>query len=226
MPNTRLKDLSGQAFGEWKVLTKAGNTKGGQALWRCECVCGSTKNVRGADLRNGKSRECGHSKPARTAKLRSTHQQSGSRLYQCWQNMMARCCRDGVNSKYYKDKGITVCDHWSTFDGFRQWADISGYEDSLTIERLDNSKGYFPENCMWIPKADQPLNRTNVDYAPDGELWWHKAKRAGITRAAFEWRKAQEWAWEEIVSRPLGKREKFGPRDEYGRFTSSSCPVR
>jgi hypothetical protein len=68
--------------------------------------------------------------------------------------MMQRC--HNPNSKVYKNygaKGIAVADDWKTFEGF--WADMGeGYQDDLTIDRIDSSKGYFKENCRWLSHAE------------------------------------------------------------------------
>lgn len=76
--------------------------------------------------------------------------------------MLNRCYN--ANQKSYKDygaKGIKVCDQWKTFEGF--YADMgSGYIEGMTIERVDYTKGYSPENCKWITKAEQALNKSNL----------------------------------------------------------------
>jgi len=87
---------------------------------------------------------------------------SKSRLYRIWRGMIQRC--NGSNrriSKYYHDKGITVCDKWKTFDIFKSWADENGYSEKLTIDRIDNSKGYCPSNCRWADYKQQAMNRSN-----------------------------------------------------------------
>lgn len=80
--------------------------------------------------------------------------------------MINRCHKEGNHAaKYYYDKGITVCDEWRySLDDFIEWAKSSGYELGLTIERIDNSKGYCPENCTWIPSNEQQKNRSVSRY--------------------------------------------------------------
>lgn len=75
-------------------------------------------------------------------------------------NMKARC-RNPKHNRYrnYGARGITVCDEWSGIDKFIQWAMSSGYELGLEIDRIDNTKGYCPENCRWATGRQQRANR-------------------------------------------------------------------
>jgi len=89
-----------------------------------------------------------------------THGHSDKNYYYVWQAMKARCSNPS-NAKYhiYGGKGITVCDKWLTFEGF--WEDMgSGYEEGLTIDRIDASKGYSKDNCRWITKSQNSSETT------------------------------------------------------------------
>lgn len=82
-----------------------------------------------------------------------THGESHTKLYHVWQAMRARCSNPN-NKKYpiYGGKGITVCKDWMTYEGFCK--DMKeGYREGLSIDRIDSSKGYNPENCRWITLA-------------------------------------------------------------------------
>ena len=99
-----------------------------------------------------------------------------SRLYKVWAAMKQRCL-NSKNKDYgrYGGRGITVCPAWMEFEPFQQWALLHGYADGLTIERVENNKGYGPENCEWKTRQDQAINR---DFHPSmsGErgVSWHK----------------------------------------------------
>lgn len=87
---------------------------------------------------------------------------SYTRLYRIWVDMKARCSIKSMPNYYlYGGKGISVCDEWNdSFENFHQWAIRNGYKDTLTIDRMDNSKNYFPENCRWVTAKEQARNRS------------------------------------------------------------------
>ena len=68
-----------------------------------------------------------------------------------------------IGASRYCLRGISVCEEWNDFAVFRDWAIANGYEDNLTIDRIDNDRGYCPSNCRWITLRDQQSNRsTNI----------------------------------------------------------------
>lgn len=94
-----------------------------------------------------------------------SHRMAGTRIYRIYKSMKTRCLNP--NSKQYKNyggRGIKICDEWigeNGFMNFYQWAISNGYNDNLTIDRIDVNKGYFPSNCRWIVFEQQAKNRTN-----------------------------------------------------------------
>lgn len=85
-----------------------------------------------------------------------------TRLYSIWSNMYDRCLREKCPAyPHYGGRGIAVCEEWKDFATFRDWAESSGYEDSLTIDRIDNDGDYEPGNCQWVSMKTQSRNRRN-----------------------------------------------------------------
>lgn len=91
-----------------------------------------------------------------------THQMYGTREYQAWANMKARC-ENPKNIRYhrYGGRGIKVCLRWQSFEAF--YADM-GSSNGLTIDRIDNDKDYEPDNCQWIPMSEQGKKTSRIRY--------------------------------------------------------------
>lgn len=80
-------------------------------------------------------------------------------------NMIQRCTNP--NSTYfhrYGGRGITVCHEWRTRNNFKEWALSHGYRNDLTIDRIDNDKGYSPDNCRWVTPSQNCCNRSTTHF--------------------------------------------------------------
>lgn len=96
---------------------------------------------------------------------RGNHGLTNTKLYGVWHTMKSRCFNPN-NKKYknYGGRGITVCDEWRhDFQAFYDWAMSHGYEEGLTLDRVDNDRGYCPENCRW---ADWKTQANNMRRTP------------------------------------------------------------
>lgn len=130
----------------------------------CVCVCGGKKDVAKAHwLLKGKIRSCGCLRPAVLRARNTTHGLSKCAEYQIWAGIIQRCTNPRRNSyASYGGRGITICERWrSSFESFL--SDVGGRPSpELTIDRIDNNKGYQPGNVHWATNAEQGTNkRTN-----------------------------------------------------------------
>lgn len=156
--------LVGAVYGAWTVVGPAPKrpTKSGHLMWFCRCSCGTCQTIAGAHLRNGSTTCCvtcsavGHTKHGHSGKRFRHHR---SKEYITWEGILYRCTKPTSPAwDDYGGRGITVCDRWrESFDWFL--ADMGPKPLGLSIERLDNDKGYSPDNCVWATKSMQNRNQ-------------------------------------------------------------------
>ena len=165
----RRSDLAGLRFGRLTVLRLDDSKPDNPMHWVCKCDCGNIKSIVGASLKNGNTKSCGclqKEKAASQGASSKIHGKSKTRLYRVWRGMKSRVF-DKNSTKYdiYGGRGIQMCDEWkNSFEAFYQWATETGYNDNLTIDRIDNNVGYNPQNCKWSTAKEQSRNRrSNID---------------------------------------------------------------
>ena len=150
--------LVGQVFANLIVLERHPE-KGHNSKWVCECkLCGQTTIVARPNLCSGNTVDCGCARSEKLSQINTRHGWSGSDLHKRWLNMINR-----VNDprKPYIRRGITVCETWKQFENFKNWALVSGFEIELELDRLDNNKGYCPDNCRWVTHKENCQNRSS-----------------------------------------------------------------
>jgi len=131
--------------------------------------------------------------------------------------MLARC-KNKLN-KNYGGKGIKVCDEWLSFEPFAEWANASGYAETLTIERIDNAYGYSPSNCTWADAKQQARHRSIVKMKTDQTSWAEIAEIHGVPPRVMNTRvNSGAWPIEKAATAPIGSVRAFGKRDASGRF--------
>lgn len=162
-------DLTGKKFGRLTVIDKTyKETKNGKkyVCWNCLCDCGETVQVYTGALNSGSTQSCGCLSRENSLK----HGGKGTRLYNIWIAMKARCKNQNrPEYKNYGGRGISVCDKWEKFSSFREWAVSNGYADDLTIDRIDVNGNYCPENCRWATIKQQANNKRNSIKVKIGE---------------------------------------------------------
>ena len=138
----------GTKFNKWTVLQEVTINKK-YRRFLCQCDCGRQSTVQIGSLLRGLSTQC---TSCRSKQANLKHGFTKTRLYKIWSHIQQRC---GKTDLY---KFITICDEWKKFIPFKDWALTNGYTDNLSIDRIDGTKGYYPENCRWVTTQVQSEN--------------------------------------------------------------------
>lgn len=167
------RKLKGQKFGRLTVIDKLHNYhKNNRIYWLCVCECGNLINVNSSQLVSGQTQSCGCLRKDLLTQRNIKHDKCNTRLYNIWGCMKQRCYnKNQPQYKNYGGRGIAVCDKWrDDFMVFYDWAMTNGYKSNLTIDRIDNNKGYEPSNCRWVTRKQQNRNtRQNRNITINGE---------------------------------------------------------
>lgn len=203
-------DLTGQRFGKWTVVKRLENNKNNKAMWLCRCDCGTEKAVLGESLKSRKSQNCGcgrkESVAARNRKNRKY--ECRGRLYHIWTGIKQRCFNPNEPAyPRYGGRGIVVCDEWKdNFGVFRTWAFASGYNDDLSLDRIDNNGNYEPSNCRWATGVEQNNNRRNnylITYNGETHTMPEWARITGICYGTLKTRIRKGWSPERALTTPV-----------------------
>lgn len=192
---------SGDRFGKWVILGGL-ERKNNRTYALCRCDCGTEKLVSIQHMKTGASVSCG----CYRKETHTIHGRSDSKLYQAWADMKTRCQNPG-NTFYarYGGRGIIVCDEWQEFEPFMEWAVTNGYDEALTIERIDNDGNYEPENCKWITQSEQCQNRRScryITYKGITKNLTQWAKETGINCVTLGYRLSAGWSTEKALNTP------------------------
>ena len=211
-------DITGNKYGRLTaVKPTAKRTASHGVKWECICECGKIVFASTNALNKGNTRSCGCLRNELTAernrKRQTTHGMSKSRLYRIWANMLQRC-KNPKTDRYqsYGGKGVRVCSVWHEFAEFYDWAMQNGYEEALSIDRLDVNGNYEPNNCRWVNAKTQMSNKSNnriLSVCGITKTMSEWAECTGINVSTIAMRLRNGWSEERAVSKPVNGKECF-----------------
>jgi hypothetical protein len=154
-------DLTGKKFNKLKVTRYIGKTKRGISRWLCLCACGNKTIVNSDSLKNGNTKSCGCLYKGNDNAFKHGHTAPKTfKTYHSWDDMIKRC--NNPKNKYYKNyggRGISVCERWLRFENFLE--DMGKCPKGLSIDRINNNRNYYKENCRWATTKEQNRNKRN-----------------------------------------------------------------
>jgi hypothetical protein len=197
----KFKDMTGQVFHNLKVISFC-EIKNTNAVWLCEClICGNKTPVTRPNLRSGNTKDCGCMKSEKLSESKTIHGMSRTPTWNSWNKMNNRIRLGEKHSKIYGM--IDIENRWvESFENFL--ADMGERPKGKTLDRIDNTKGYFKDNCRWATQSEQNRNRsTNVILTYQGKTMcaidW--AKEIGIHRDTIRKRLKRNLPIEQVLKK-------------------------
>lgn len=196
-----LNDLAGKKIGRWTVVA-IDSIRNTNAYWRCVCECGSEKAVAAMSLNSGISKSCGCLR--RDLKSALTHGMTYSPTWHSWTKMKQRAGlnkRESHHQRLYAN--VDADPRWRSFEEFLK--DMGERPPRHTLDRIDNTKGYWKNNCRWATQTTQCGNkRNNISVILDGERLCLKeaCRRIGVKYLKVYGRMSRGWSFERAVSVP------------------------
>ena len=202
--------MVGKQYADWTIIGPAVRQEDGQARFPCRCVCGTERAVLFRSL-GRVSLSCGCRGRAKTVARRTTHGGSKEPLFRVWGGMKTRCQTPSATGyENYGGRGIKVCEEWSDYAVFREWALANGYAKGLDLDRRDNDGPYSPENCRFTTRSSNLRNtRTNRLLTAWGETKsvsaWLDDDRCAVQRGTLYKRLQAGWAHEDALGNYAGR---------------------
>ena len=193
----RNRDIAGERFNKLVGIKLFDSIK---KRWLFKCDCGKEKIIQKSHVINGAIKHCGC--------LRGTHRLTKTLTYHRWKAMKNRCRPSYHRSKDYYGRGIFICDKWLKFENFLKDMGFCPNKN-LSLDRINNDKGYEPSNCRWASTRQQSTNRRSnkfLEFNGEKKTLIEWSESLGINRNTL-WARLfiRKWTVEESFTKKVGK---------------------
>lgn len=195
----------GQVFNMMTIIKEVEPRKK-QRQFLCKCQCGNIGNYVLVLLVNEQTKSCGCLRKSRFLQRNTSHGKSRTKLNAVWQSMKQRCENpNNINYKYYGGRGIKVCEQWiSSLIVFYNWSIENGYEEGLSIDRINVDGNYEPNNCRWVSMKIQSRNKTDnifIEYKGENLCLQDWANKLKINISTLN-KRLKKWDLEKALTTP------------------------
>lgn len=197
---------TGDKYARWTILHEVPPKKKRVRRFLCRCDCGTEKELSIASVVHGGTHSCGCLFREIMTKVFQKHghtlKHTKSPTYTAWAGMLQRH-KGQADPHNYRDRGITVCEHWMEFTNFLN--DMGEKPEGLSLDRIDNEKGYFPGNCRWADRTTQNRNRRNtvwVIFKGERRVRAEVFEEIGLSYSTYKGRIRKGWGTEKALTTP------------------------
>lgn len=189
-----------ELFKKEQVYLFNGKKNGFRYFYTCLCDCGKLTVVAKSHLLSGHTQSCGC--------ISQKHLKTDTRLFRIWNGIKGRCFNKNNNKfKNYGGRGISIYEEWKNdFKAFYDWSMANGYQEDLTIDRIDNNGNYEPNNCRWVSQKVQQNNKSNsclIEYNGKSLTLSQWAELYGLNYSTVKSRLSYGWTIEKALLTPV-----------------------
>ena len=152
-------DLKNRRFGKLIAISREWNNRRGGVAWACLCDCGNLSVVDAGNLVNSHTKSCGCLIKEQAIKTNTTHGFEWHPLYKIWAGIIQRC-KNPKRKVFPRYSKLGICKRWLKFENFFEDMEFT-WKKGLVIDRINNEKGYFKNNCRWTTQKENSRNRKN-----------------------------------------------------------------